>query len=97
VPRRCSTRRGRQTRRWLTSPGVASTSCSSGVTGRCTRGLSRPCTPTATSRHATLTTSAGNASTTAAACTLTAPLATPTPRTRRSRNSSSGHVSGGSG
>ncbi|CAI7889545.1 unnamed protein product [Closterium sp. NIES-54] len=81
VPRRCSTHRGRQTRRWLTSPVVASTSCSSGVTGRCTRGLSRPCTPATTSRHATPATSAGNASTAAAACTLT-PLLPPLPRER---------------
>ncbi|CAI7788718.1 unnamed protein product [Closterium sp. NIES-54] len=97
VPRRCPTRRGRQTRRWLTSPGVASTGGRSGVTGRCTRRLSWSCTPAATSRHATPTTSAANASTAAATCTLTAPLATSTSRPRRSRNSSCGHVSSSSG
>ncbi|CAI7881208.1 unnamed protein product [Closterium sp. NIES-53] len=97
VPRRCPARRSRQTRRWLTSPGVASTGCSSGVTGRCTRRLSWSCTPAATSRHATPTTSAANASTASATYTLTTPLATSTSRPRRSRNSSCSHVSSSSG
>ncbi|CAI7856147.1 unnamed protein product [Closterium sp. NIES-54] len=85
VPCRCSTPCGWQTSRWLTNPGVTSTSCSRGVTGRCTRRSSSACTPAAVARHVTPTTSA------VSACTLTAPPATPTPRPRRSRNSSCGH------
>ncbi|CAI7844687.1 unnamed protein product, partial [Closterium sp. NIES-53] len=79
---------GWQTSKWLTNPCVISTSCSRGVTGRCTRRSSSACTPAAATRHVTPT---------ASACNLTAPLATPTPRPRRSHNSSCGHVSSGSG
>ncbi|CAI7857800.1 unnamed protein product [Closterium sp. NIES-54] len=79
---------GWQTSKWLTNPCVISTSCSRGVTGRCTRRSSSACTPAAATRHVTPT---------ASACNLTAPPATPTPRPRRSHNSSCGHVSSGSG
>ncbi|CAI7751228.1 unnamed protein product [Closterium sp. NIES-54] len=90
VPRHCSTPCGWLTSRWLTSTGVTSTSCSRGVTGRCTRRSSSPCTPAAAARHVNPTASA------ASARTLTALPATPTPRPQRSRKSSCGHVSSGS-
>ncbi|CAI7924976.1 unnamed protein product, partial [Closterium sp. NIES-53] len=80
VPRRCSTPCGWQTSRWLTNPGVTSTSCSRGVIGHCTRRSSSACTPAAAACHVTPTASAASAS----ARTLTAPPATPTPRPRRS-------------
>ncbi|CAI7881199.1 unnamed protein product [Closterium sp. NIES-54] len=54
-------------------------------------------TPATATRHATSATSAASPASAAFARTLTAPPATPTPRPRRSRNTSCGHVSSGSG
>ncbi|CAI7845293.1 unnamed protein product, partial [Closterium sp. NIES-53] len=65
----------------------------SGVTSRCTRGLSRRCTPTTPSRNSTPTTSANSASTSTRTTFLAPPAAGP----RRSRNSSRSRVSSGSG
>ncbi|CAI7769879.1 unnamed protein product [Closterium sp. NIES-54] len=91
VPSRHSSTCSWWTSRCLTNPSVTSTSCSRGVTSRCTSGSSNLCTPATTARHATFAASATSAR------TMTAPPATPTPRPQRSRNSSCGHVSSGSG